>query len=123
MPSFILYVLHDQFDINSRNALIPLTILVVFLTVSEKAGKEAKCEVFAIVSFLRCWYLGGGSWSSTVQSVVQRILGAGATLAPPMGASGTTSAGGASPAVECTDGKIDSLVENQKNLAVKVQNL
>ena len=56
-----------------------------------------------------------------VQSVVvvQRILGAGATLAPPMGASGTTSAGGASPAVECTDGKI----ENQKNLAEKVRKL
>ena len=63
-----------------------------------------------------------------VQSVVvvQRILGAGAMLAPPMGASGTTSAGGASPAVECTDGKIDSLVENQKNqenLAEKVRML
>ena len=120
MPSFII---HDQFDINSRNALIILTIVVVFLIVSEKAGKEAKCEVFAIVAFLRCWYLGGGSWSSTVQSVVQRILGAGATLAPPMGASGTTSAGGASPAVECTDGKIDCFAENQKNLAEKVRQL
>ena len=57
MPSFIAYVLHDQFDINSRNALIPLTILVVFLTVSEKAGKEAK--------YLRSWLFSAvGIWAA-----------------------------------------------------------
>ena len=73
----------------------------------------ARMVVLAVQSVVHC----------TTVLLVQRILGAGATLAPPMGASGTTSAGGASPAVECTDGKIDSLAENQENLAQEVRKL
>ena len=74
MPSFIAYVLHDQFDINSRNALIPLTILVVFLTVSEKAGKEAK--------YLRSWLFSAvGIWAADRSRVQYRAQYSG-FLAP-----------------------------------------